>query len=661
MEDTQGKQGDKRRQEEAEPTLGKKIKTEPAEQVIGEYTMMEQSGEIEVLGNYTRTDNVSFRQKIRIWLDKYMIIDQQNLKSCLKDLVGLRSVSDKIWLREVLYLRDVQKRMNWIVKHLKTVTNQETRNELAGMLRQIFHPVDKVSINMVPNVRAITEFICIQKATKEPFAMRNIKQLPGIMNERMDQMSNLESNIRVIQMRLETTVKVQAKNRDNVYEYLVCVGVLKLFGFSLNGFLFQYHLSKNDMFNIVQMLDAHLKIFGSLHNKVQRQAYVLNLTFCCAQERERSLQYTISKFPEELCPELKDVRTFKQTSIATRHLRKTVHNLLYDSHLQTKLDLMSVSYSLIDQLHFLEDYESTPEQSPETTEGSLRKSVERWLNNLSMEKYYPQKLTYEDVIRLTPDFCSDANVTLGDVVQLPWYFMRHIIALDSDTRENCHVTKGNDADTSDSEDEDTDDVHPLDLIYIISLCADDFLRQELSDKMVKCQYAVPFILPSPEEVGVGHKSIILQWASKSIIRSFYSNNKVTNQTLVDIKAPVIVCMNIGKRTTWKEKVINKMLSPQQDTFWHKGLKGGDCHQSLSERMVDLAWYLPGRHGDDTFSHPVTFLNLRQNAEPCDVICEQLYTFSTLACIFVVEINDELRTFLKSKARDALNKVILIIL
>ena len=80
-----------------------------------------------------------------------------------------------------------------------------------------------------------------------------------------------------------------------------------------------------------------------------------------------------------------------------------------------------------------------------------------------------------------------------------------MIALDSDTREDCCVTntqRRDDNDNDSDSDSDNDDqgitngIHPLDLEKVIMMCADDFLRQELIDKMIRCQYAVPFIVPT---------------------------------------------------------------------------------------------------------------------------------------------------------------------
>ena len=668
MEGVDEMQRDKRQLEEAESLLGKKIKTEPAEKVIGQCILMEGNSEIELLGSYARNENVSLRQKIRQWLDQYKNIGPENMKQCLKDLVNLRSVSARVWRKEVLCLREIQKKLIWIVKYAKTMTNQEERNDLIATVRQILHPVDKIRIDMFPNIREMAQRISDEPCSKEPYPMRNIKQLPDVLKERTDQIPEqveiMELSIRDIQLRLESTMNVQSQSQDYVYEYLVCVSVLQLFGFTINGFLFQYPLSKNDLVHAGQMLDSHLTAFGGLHYKVQEQAYLLNLALCCCtQERQAALQYIFSKIPEGMCPELEDA-TGKcgQETIDTKQLQHVLDRLLCSSPVQNKLIWKSLLHSLKSQLHFLRQLEEHMDPPSETAGGSLRRSVEVLLEILDFKKYFPQKLTYKDMIKLSSDAFSDGGATPTVLTQLPWYFIRHIIALDSDTREDCHVPKGrNGDDTENSSDSDADtvyDVHPLDLIYIIFLCADDFLRQELADKMVKCQYAVPFVLPPPQEDNSSNNHQILHWGLKSIIRNFYCNNRVLNQTLVEASAPVIIFMGVGKDTSWKERIANKMLSPQQDTFWHEGLKGGDCMLLCSHRIVEVAWYLPGRHADNKFQYPVTFLNLRNTVQG-DVIYDQLYTFSTLACIFVTEINDEIWIFLRSKP--VLDNIILVVL
>ena len=287
-----------------------------------------------------------------------------------------------------------------------------------------------------------------------------------------------------------------------------------------------------------------------------------------------------------------------------------------------------------------------------------------------MRKYYPQKLKLEDVQMFT---ASDYEITQKPTTpaELPWYFIKHVIGLDSDVRENCHVTtqgddKGDnkaDRDSWSSSDESDDGyssdsiVHPLDLIYCIFICADDFLRQELADKMTGCQYAVPFILPAPSnEIP---KNLILHWALTTTTRTFYHNGQYGPKALVNVEAPLVTFMNFGAESSWKSRLLNKMLSPQQQTYWHQELRGGNQKQHVSCGMVEVAWYIPGRQIENKFQQPVTFLNMRNNLEQSETVCNQLLSLSSLSCLFVNDIDDSLTQFLLR--RNSLEKLLLVVL
>ena len=128
--------------------------------------------------------------------------------------------------------------------------------------------------------------------------------------------------------------------------------------------------------------------------------------------------------------------------------------------------------------------------------------------------------------------------------------------------------------------------------------------------------------------------------------------------LVEVDCPLVVCMNYGNETSWKPKLINKMLSPLQEFFWHPGLSGGNCKQLVSGGMVEVAWYLPTNHSDNQFQFPVTFLNLREDARDSR-LGDHLYSCSSATCIFLTSIDKELVGSLRK--RTALDKLILVIL
>ena len=217
--------------------------------------------------------------------------------------------------------------------------------------------------------------------------------------------------------------------------------------------------------------------------------------------------YMIKHMPKGMCKELK--KTVKRSSgdnntVDTKKLRQEIQKMLPEAVLKDNLTALTQAFKY--QLKFANRSQTFAEgEMNDHKSGQLNTSVAQLLKIMNMMQYYPQKLTYEDVVKLGSDVYDDVNKKPTSLSELPWYFMKHIIGLDSDTREKCHIARSQDGDSSDSDDSDDDmddghinDVHPLDLIYAVFLCADDFLRQELVDKMLRCQYAVPFIFPSPE-------------------------------------------------------------------------------------------------------------------------------------------------------------------
>ena len=604
--------------------------------------------------------NQTLRHAVSNWLKRYTKVTRLNAELCVRDLVHLQSMGNGEWRKNVLSLREVQKRITWVVEAMREITDRKKRDTISSTLRQILSPDDNITPSIFPNIRAVTESIDSKSCSVDPCKLKKIRHLIDMLQESLDSIPDkaekLTSHLRQAQRKLEATIRAYSQGVDNIYHYLVCVGVLRLFGFKVNGFFFEHDLRKNDFDHMVEMLERHLGVFNTLQGKTLPQAYLFGLVLCCPQDLGNSIEFVINKLPEELCPELKEICEHGRDMCCLEEIRNKITKLLPDGKQHLKVNWKSLLLCLKNQLRFIIGHNQNTDREIKVIRGPLSDSVESMLFLLNIRKYYPQKLALEDVIKLTPDVLVNENAKPKTLPELPWYFMKHIIALDSETRENCHVPR-NENDNSDDDDETMTNIHPLDLVYSIFLCADDFLRQELADKMVKCQYAVPFILP-PEEKNIKSKNLILHWALRSINRTFCNNENVVNQTLINVETPVVVFMHTGTETTWKGKIMNKLLSPQQATFWHKGLKGGDCSQLSSGGMVEVAWYLPGRQ-QNTFSHPVTFLNLRKEVEPSDVVCEKLYEFSSLCCLFAAQINYELEEFLRNKI--VMSKVVLVIL
>ena len=618
--------------------------------------------------NAERRRKVFIRQDIQSWLNRSRgDLNDQNVRSYIEELGKLKVKCvelKEMWLHDILYLRDVQKVFTWAIHHMRNTTKKK-RKQLGHLLRELLHPYDRIDVRLFPNIREITEGIEISLGinVQTSFKDKKTTSLPGYLKKSIqgiDRQSKIaqSQHLREVQSKLESLMKDQPGVKERSYEYLVGLCVLQLFGFRIKTFMFEGSLSKADICNMEDTVKKCLTLCHSFEHTIQKQAYILKLALLDMQQRQVTIQYMINIMPRGICTDL--ATAFKKASAGTHTFdyemfESSLDNLFVKQQKSGYLSLLL--YSLKNQFPFRKERmkgTKTPSQYPSST---LGKSTELLLEVLNMKQYYPQKLTYEQVITLTPDVYSDEAKAPKSLSDLPWYFMKHIIRLDSDIREKCHVSNIED----DSSDEDSEDekggtittVHPLDLIYIIFLCADDFLRQELADKMIKCQYAVPCLLPSP---GDGD-ALFCHWGLRNVSRIFYNKETVVNKTMVDVEAPMVLCLGVGSETSWKSRILNKMLSPQQETFWHQGLKGGNYNQRASQGMVEVAWYLPGRD-DNKFPYPVTFANVRQT-ESHSAVFQTLHDASSVTCLFMEDIGDDLNSRLEAKT--SLDKIIIVIL
>ena len=614
----------------------------------------------------------ALRSDIKLWIDRYRNLSQQTVDASIKSLASLRKKYDRInqeWQSEVIYLQDVQTKLLWTGNFMKkTSTNPNQKIQLAAGVNHILFPLEEIRCEHFPNFRQLIESLKEVDGviSGRLFTMDSMRQLPDILKQCTNIPKNHpELDLKTMQERLENTVKALMETPVKSYEHLIILGSLHLLGLHLENCLFDHTLVEKDLSIAVELLEAGFQFLDS-SPKAKQQAYILNLGLCSRNQRQEIIQDMRERMPGGICIELREAckKTEGHNRINLDRLQEEVDKILQNGPIGLELKplIQALTYQFR-SLHVTSKMERGRHEV--NLHDAPDKKVEKLLEALGMRKYYPQKLQYEDVLMMQTDVHDDVNQKPTSLLELPWYFMRHIIGLDSDTRENCHVPSLLDADTDDDASDDGEDetvsptIHPLDLIYIIFLCADDFLRQELSEKMTRCQYAVPFILPDCDEGENRPGNLILHWGLKSMTRNFYSNNNVVNKTLVDVEAPLISCVTIGEETSWKPKLLNKMLSPQQETFWHQGLKGGDYKQRISQGMVEVAWYLPGRHGDNKFPYPVTFVNVRENAMKSRNLCDRLHMSSTLSCIFAEDIGPDLKTFLRQKT--SLQKVILVLL
>ena len=438
----------------------------------------------------------ALRDSVKDWLKRCENLNPEDVHAGIENLVLLRKDCGDwdLWYKEVLRLREVQKNIMFSANHLKH-TAEERKASLIEGLKAVLNPVENIEEKHFPKVREVIKNV-YSGVTRKPFKIKSIRQLPAILEEEMkkipsdDEIKN--SDVIGILERLETTIKLQLQNNEKPYPDVLCILIVQLFGWNCENQMFGYSLSNIDLISFQRMLDEHMKQFESLRTDKERQAYLLDLALCLTSDKKSAVEYVVEHLPVALCKDFKDVLSADDDGF--EKLQRVVDPHLRSKH--TKLKRKSLIFSIKTQLYSL--HQPTRVKDVSGRDGSeqipLNADLKVLIDILGLKDYYPQKLTYEDVITLKPDVLRDFTSKPSTVVEVPWYFLKHIIGLDSETRESCRlVNSGSDSDMNyDSDDDINADIHPLDLIYILFLCSEDFLRKELVDKMVKMSIRCSF-------------------------------------------------------------------------------------------------------------------------------------------------------------------------
>ncbi|XP_062994494.1 interferon-induced very large GTPase 1-like [Elgaria multicarinata webbii] len=276
-----------------------------------------------------------------------------------------------------------------------------------------------------------------------------------------------------------------------------------------------------------------------------------------------------------------------------------------------------------------ENVSSKQEPVPDTMEEDTFEAIP-FLAKLGLNKRNCRKLNMGEILEIDSE--SLKPVVPQKLEDLPWHFLRKLMALNGTARNTSLVSKDSEEDSSGDEEEDVgdemfslremdtgDSVNPLDVLCAILLCSDSFLQQEILLKMSMCQFALPLILPPLDTP----KCTFMLWAMRDIVRkwrphSLAESRGFREETLVLTPMPTISFVRIGNCSLSKSKLLNEVLSSPQhhhDFFVHRDADCGNIPREISDGLVEISWYFPvGRENSDLFPEPVAVMNLRGNVE-----------------------------------------------
>uniref|UniRef100_A0A3B3Q9Z9 Fibronectin type-III domain-containing protein n=1 Tax=Paramormyrops kingsleyae TaxID=1676925 RepID=A0A3B3Q9Z9_9TELE len=184
-------------------------------------------------------------------------------------------------------------------------------------------------------------------------------------------------------------------------------------------------------------------------------------------------------------------------------------------------------------------------------------------------------------------------------------------------------------------------IHPMDIHMAVFHCANDFLRQYMYTKLSACQFALPFLVPTPCTEDLEFPLWPLRHIKKSwqSITNSSADNPGRYQTRQMFSTPVAVVsfLRLGTSFTSKSQILNSVISKQRhNVFFNRHCKGSAPNSMLMNGVVEIAWYCPGGKKDDIFDDCVAFLNLHGDAKDHQEQLQFLQAVSTVNVLLLSE-------------------------
>ncbi|XP_044527466.1 interferon-induced very large GTPase 1-like [Gracilinanus agilis] len=284
---------------------------------------------------------------------------------------------------------------------------------------------------------------------------------------------------------------------------------------------------------------------------------------------------------------------------------------------------------------------------------------------LDLEPYYPRKMSRADFHLISKTSVHDTEPDKEN--QLPFYFLQKLLMLDcrlrylvckreGDTTGQTVTLRNLEDDTSDLYDDlfnDSDTpsallttgqphIHPMDIQMMIFHCADDFMRQYISNKFSICQFALPLVVPNPSNSVIEFPL----WSFSQIKRNWRQIEKsegedkfinFNNQLIFQVPIPIVSFIRIvNSATSSKSQILNSLLSKHKhDTFFHRHCRGSNKSCLLMGDVVEISWFFPGGKPEDRFESCVAFTNLHGDAKDYET---QLRFLQEIASVIVVLVS-----------------------
>ncbi|XP_033115224.1 interferon-induced very large GTPase 1-like [Anneissia japonica] len=447
------------------------------------------------------------------------------------------------------------------------------------------------------------------------------KAIMDLEDQRQHTSSNVAAYLSTAVIRLVNVF--QRQNRLSDAKFLLALTTP--LGFSeTTGFL-HTKLTIQDISNLVLTVKNNVSTYTNMNDEERKSVFIFStllestmLTGDCY-----NLKHKLKKSTQDLPREIRDTIDSLENEDPDNWMKIEFYIQQYYGQINSHDQDLSLRSSLFKAMHCDKEIYGSRNNIPNIYE--LKPQCPDIIKVLNLERHFPKKITRQKALMVSE------NVILRDDLQhisnIPWYLLQSIILCNYDglflepnqTSMNysggktfsallntpATVNKGNS--TAGIQ------FNPADVLVALFMCADDFLRQLIMEKLTMCQLSIPLLLPLI--VDGSHSCEMLLWATRTIKKQWKTYSGTSCERSMSLHPiPIVSALRIGRLSKSKSKMLNAVINDQKhDVFFHYGSNGGNIERTISTGLLELTWYLPTGRNRDKFADALAIMNLRGNA------------------------------------------------
>jgi hypothetical protein len=573
--------------------------------------------------------------EVAVWMN------ESDLSNCVKHLSHLLEVKEsvtkmdiQIWAKYYLSLIPVQRYLEVTVNRCREQYT-EVCEEIRSLLQQVVGPADLESVPKFPNRELFRSWVF---ETKTPHALIDLNDLmlsvenclkfaseivsdnPENNETLIDSLSDPDTALRATTVVSNTLYHLRKhfEKTGQFYDDLYITTLLVPFQCGVH--IMVYLRGPYDIDLLKALFQKHTRSFFEVklqNSALKLQAFLVLLAIEVSNDIDLC---ATSRLYDHLT---------RMSEVIGKHIVSAVKNVIQnlicgDITIQwanttlTRIMKASMEDGISEKVELAIKNAAEPLKQKDPA-----KSFELMLSVFDLKKYYPQKLTLLQALKVKQDSFEGSQVC-SDRKVYPFMILKKILSFDY----KCFVELTNlvindmewmnqqlkTAEFVEVKEEKLEaSINPLDGLITVLACSDNFLRQDLMCRLATCQIAIPLVLPDHKRGNLtltlwSMRTIIKEWELQSVTDSEVSGFEVP---IILHPTPIISFMRFGIHKNSKSKIINMTMDCSHDTFFHYDCKGGRTPKLLAEGMIDIAWHLPSTNS--SFPDALTFLNLHGDA------------------------------------------------